>query len=305
MCFRGAPAPPGAATTTTPSPTTPVVDVFVQCRAVVSTSPPLEDPHAVAVPAPRTRRLSVDQPAWLRVPPRPLRHHRRHPRRADPYPRLPRHHRRRRPTARVATPPRDPAQAPPGGDTGTPGPRRVAVARRWRASAASISNPRAVADMRFHAGFTIWRGVVVASTALQQVGRDHSPAADGEPARQRLQGHPTRRGASSRALAASGARLLWVSARCTGHSPTTPAQEMGPEPLRPRRSPGCLPLSARREPPLARGQAHAVVRDPTAGSRPTRTGAAACSNLASATEPARTARVPPRPPAPPMSHQPG
>ncbi len=67
------------------------VDVFVQCRAVVSTSPPLEDPYAVAVQAPRTRRLSMDQPAWLRVPPRPLRHHRRHPGRVDPHPRLPRH----------------------------------------------------------------------------------------------------------------------------------------------------------------------------------------------------------------------
>ncbi len=74
----------------------------------------LEDTYPLAVPAPRTRRLSVDQPAWLRVPPRPLRHHRRHPHRVDPHPRLPRHDRGHRPATGVATPPRHPAQAPPG-----------------------------------------------------------------------------------------------------------------------------------------------------------------------------------------------
>ena len=83
----------------------------------------LEDPHALALPTPRTRRLPVDLPARLRVPPRPLRHHRRHPRRADRDPRLPGRRGRHRPADRSSYQAPTPRRTPTGGDIGTPGVR--------------------------------------------------------------------------------------------------------------------------------------------------------------------------------------
>jgi hypothetical protein len=103
----------------------------VQHRRLVSTSPPAED-AALALQAPRTRRLPLDQPAWLRVPPRPHGHHRRHPRRADPDPRLPRHRLGHRPTTGVATQPRHPA---PSTTRAVPSSGRSAILGRWRAIA--------------------------------------------------------------------------------------------------------------------------------------------------------------------------
>ena len=85
---------------------------YVQHRRPVSTPPPAQDPHPLALQDPRTRRLPVDLPPRLRVPPRPHRHHRRHPRRADPDPRLPRH--RPAPTRhRSSHPAPHPATTPP------------------------------------------------------------------------------------------------------------------------------------------------------------------------------------------------
>ena len=102
-------------------------DLHLQHRAPVSTSPPPQDPHALALPTPRTRRLPVDQPARLRLPPRPLRHHRRHPGRVDPDPRLPTNRGTRPRTTGVATKPHTPPPHPGGGDIGTPWSARICL----------------------------------------------------------------------------------------------------------------------------------------------------------------------------------
>ncbi len=77
-------------------------DLLLQPRTAVPTSPPVEDPHPVALPITRTRRLPLEQPARLHLPPQP------HPARST----SPRPMRRPPPAARPVTHPTGSHAAP-------------------------------------------------------------------------------------------------------------------------------------------------------------------------------------------------
>ncbi len=103
-------------------------DLLLQPRTAVPTSPPVEDPHPVALPITPIRHLPLDQPPRLRLPPQPRRHHRCHPTRRGDHVGLP-----ARP---VTTPPRTPSGIPwPG--TGTSSHHPVGLVVR-------VGEPRAV-----------------------------------------------------------------------------------------------------------------------------------------------------------------